>query len=111
MSAYAGSSKNRKDLKDVFCRARLGARGLAVQFPVSAYIGCSKNLKDLKGKSLRSSYTELCPQKRLGGVEMESRLGADPRDPLLRSERTQDFAAGPVYGRARCLPMLGEIKN
>ena len=36
--------------------------------------GGSKNLKDLKVKSLRSSYTGLCPQKRLGGVEMESRL-------------------------------------
>ena len=31
--------------------------------------------------------------------------------PKLRSERTQGFAADPVYGRAKCLPMLGEIKT
>ena len=36
---------------------------------------------------------------------------ADPRDPLLRSERTQGFTAGPVYGRARCSPMLGSLKT
>ena len=35
----------------------------------------------------------------------------DPRDPLLQSERTQGPTAGPVYGRAKCLPMLGEIKT
>ena len=35
----------------------------------------------------------------------------DPRNPLQRSERTQGFAADPVYGRAKCLPMLGEIKT
>ena len=34
----------------------------------------------------------------------------DPRDLLLRSERTQGFAAGPVYGRAKCLPMLAHSK-
>ena len=34
---------------------------------------------------------------------------ADPRDPLLRSERTQGFAAGPVHGRARRSPMLGSF--
>ena len=32
---------------------------------------------------------------------------ADPRDPLLRSDRTKGFAAGPVHGMARCSPMLG----
>ena len=26
------------------------------------------------------------------------------------SERTQGFAADPVYGRAKCLPMLGSLK-
>ena len=35
----------------------------------------------------------------------------DPRDPLVQSDRTQGFAADPVYGRAKCLPMLGEIKT
>ena len=30
---------------------------------------------------------------------------ADPRDSLLGSERTQDFTAGPVNGRARCSPI------
>ena len=35
----------------------------------------------------------------------------DPRDPLLRSERTQGFTAGPVYGRARCSPMVGSLKT
>jgi hypothetical protein len=30
---------------------------------------------------------------------------------VLHSERTQGFAADPVYGRAKCLPMLGEIKT
>ena len=35
----------------------------------------------------------------------------DPRDPLLQSERTQDFTADPVYGRAKCLPMLGAFKT
>ena len=34
----------------------------------------------------------------------------DPRDSLLQSERTQGFTADPVYGRAKCWPMLGEIK-
>ena len=35
----------------------------------------------------------------------------DPQDPLLQSERTQGFAADPVYGRAKCLPMLGSLKT
>ena len=35
----------------------------------------------------------------------------DPRDPLMHSERKQGFAAGPVYGSAKCLPMLGDIKT
>ena len=35
----------------------------------------------------------------------------DPRDPLLRPERKQGFAADPVYGRAKCLPMLGSLKT
>ena len=34
----------------------------------------------------------------------------DHRDPLLQSERTPGFAADPVYGRAKCLPMLGELR-
>ena len=38
-------------------------------------------------------------------------VGMDPRDPLLQSERTQGFAADPVYGRAKCLPMLGAFKT
>ena len=33
------------------------------------------------------------------------------RNLLLRSERTQGFAAGPVSGRAKCLPMLGAFKT
>ena len=32
-------------------------------------------------------------------------------DPLLHSERVQGFAADPVYGRAKCLPMLGSLKT
>ena len=47
----------------------------------------------------------------------------DPRDPLLRSERTQGFTADPVYGRfahvgrnqnlkdLKSLPMLGSLKT
>ena len=35
----------------------------------------------------------------------------DPRDPSLQSERTQGFTAGPVDGRAKCLPMLGAFKT
>ena len=35
----------------------------------------------------------------------------DPRDPVLQSERTQGFTADPVYGRSKCLPVLGEIKT
>ena len=35
----------------------------------------------------------------------------DPRDPFLQSERTQGFAAGPVYGRAKCLPVLGAFRS
>ena len=35
----------------------------------------------------------------------------DPRDPSLQAERTQGFAAHPVYGRAECLPMLGSLKT
>ena len=34
-----------------------------------------------------------------------------PLDPLLQSERTQGFTAGPVYSRAKCLPMLGSLKT
>ena len=33
----------------------------------------------------------------------------DPRDPLLQSEK--GFAADPVYGRAKCLPVLGSLKT
>ena len=33
-----------------------------------------------------------------------------PRNPVSK-ERTQGFAADPVYERAKCLPMLGEIKT
>ena len=33
----------------------------------------------------------------------------DPRDPLLQSERTQGFTAGPVYGRMKCMPMWGSL--
>ena len=29
----------------------------------------------------------------------------------MQSERTQGFAADPVYGRAKCLPMLGSIHD
>jgi len=35
----------------------------------------------------------------------------DPRDPLLQSERTQGFTAGPIYGWAKCLPTLGSLKT
>ena len=35
----------------------------------------------------------------------------DPQDPLLQSERPQGFAADPVYGRAKCLPMLDSLKT
>jgi hypothetical protein len=35
----------------------------------------------------------------------------DPGDPLLHSEKMQGFAADPVYGRAKCLPMLGAFKT
>ena len=51
--------------------------------------------------------TSCCTKLSLGGVTM---ILLDPRDPLLHSERTQGFAADPVYRRAKCLPMLGEIK-
>ena len=37
--------------------------------------------------------------------------GTDPRDPLLHSGRTQGFATDLDYGRAKCLPVLGEIKT
>ena len=40
------------------------------------------------------------------GDEAEG-LGVQP----LIKERTQGFAADPVYGRAKCLPVLGEIKT
>ena len=33
------------------------------------------------------------------------------RRSLARTERTQGFAADPVYGRAKCLPMLGSLKT
>ena len=36
-------------------------------------------------------------------------LQVRPRDPVLQSERTQGFTAGPVYGRAKCLPVLGSL--
>ena len=55
-----------------------------VKGEVFAYVGLPQNLKDLK---------------------------ADPRDTLLRPERTQGFTAGPVYGRARCSPTLGSLKT
>ena len=53
------------------------------------------------------------PPRRLG-EHSETRCACcvlDPRDPLLHSERTQGFAADPVYGRAKCLPMLGAFKT
>ena len=55
----------------------------------------SRNLENWKSKS---------------GQQLPQTL-YDPRDPLLHSERTQGFAADSVYGRAKCLPMLGEIKT
>ena len=38
-------------------------------------------------------------------------VGLDRRDPLLQSEKTQGFAADSVYGRAKCLPMVGAFKT
>ena len=35
----------------------------------------------------------------------------DPRDLLLQFESSQGFAADPVYGRAKCLPMLGSLRT
>ena len=49
--------------------------------------------------------------KDLKDLKEEPSVLLDPRDPLLQSERTQGFAADPVYGRAKCLPMLGSLKT
>ena len=68
-----------------------------VKGEVFAYVGLPQNLKDLK--DLKHSPRAICT------------VLLDPRDPLMRSERTQGFATDPVYGRAKCLPMLGEIKT
>ena len=42
---------------------------------------------------------------------MDCTVLLDPRNPLLRSERIQGFAAGPVYARAKCLPTVGAFKT
>ena len=58
-----------------------------------------------------------CRSRVTGKIGRQARSGAictvllDPRDPLLHSERTQGFTADPVYGRAKCLPMLGAFKT
>ena len=79
---------------------------------VFAYVGSIQNLKDLK-----AMLGELNPQGLKGGSPFSHSPRAictvllDPRDPSLQSERTQGFAADPVYGRAKCLPMLGSLKT
>ena len=61
----------------------------------------------LRREELTVDYSASPPRHELGHLHCR----AGPRDPLLRSERTQGFAAGPVYGRARCSPMLGCLKT
>ena len=65
---------------------------LSTEGRVAGLCWANSNLNDLKD-SLRAICTVLL----------------DPRDPLLQSERTQGFAADPVYVRAKCLPMLGSL--
>ena len=60
----------------------------------------------------RASCTEAGPSQRWNrDLFLVCTVLLDPRDPLLQSERTQGFTAGPVYGRAKCLPMLGAFKT
>jgi hypothetical protein len=45
-------------------------------------------------------------------LRVEGLPGGDARGiNRLQSERTQGFTAGPVYGRAKCLPVLGSFKT
>ena len=64
----------------------------------------------------RTAVKVFCPPEAgpVGALGLScSVLGYSPlqRDPLLHSERVQGFAADPVYGRAKCLPMLGSLKT
>jgi len=86
---------------------------------VSAYVGSSKNLKDLRGGGLD---VEAWPFYRtISGVRLCWELD-EPKGPkieeneinemaALRSELKQGFSADPLYGRARCSPMLGVLKT
>ena len=48
-----------------------------------------------EGRVVGPCWEKLKPK----GPKGHLHCGADPRDPLLRSERTQGFAAGPVHVR------------
>ena len=51
----------------------------------------------------RAPHGDLCKSNRPRASSPQAicTVLLDPRDPLLRSERTQGFAAGPVYGREK----------
>ena len=52
------------------------------------------------------AFEEMLMAQNLGGPDTALRPGTH-----TLSERTQGFTAGPVYGRAECLPMLGVFKT
>jgi len=64
----------------------------------------------VKSKKNFQGLVTCCLSRRLKDLKDLTVL-LDPRVPLLHSERTQGFAADPVYGRAKCLPMLGSLKT
>ena len=85
--------------------------------------GLSKDLKDLKDlKDPRGLYCN--PKGRRAFLRIPSTVGrsvclcwapSKPKGPKgcdpSGSMRAQGFAADPVYGRAKCLPMLGSLKT
>ena len=68
-------------------------------------------LKDLKDPQRTHSHAPLEDHPLATHQRAICTVLLDPQDPLLQSERAQGFIAGPVCGRAKCLHMLGVIKN
>ena len=92
---------------------------ISVRPPLRCEAGCNSDTRCMPSSPPKAclqndSYLGCCSAHSLRGRVMghvlrnQSTRGLpctvllDPRDPSLRSERTQGFAAGPVYGRAKC---------
>jgi hypothetical protein len=65
----------------------------------------------IRGPKHQSSESTKSPKGPKGPQHQKKESTNAKSTTLLQSERTQGFTADPVYGRAKCLPMLGEIKT